>query len=207
MIDLLNTSGDEGWFRLRTSTDGSSASNAVRQWDFAMMSLQWVEPEDRTVSFDISDTTIGFGPLTTSNARYATGDTSGSDTEVTAHTLTASSSAAGGYTITVEGPTLTSAGGTIDAIGGTNTASSAGTEQFGIKATVAGISYYDEVDATYTGSGYGYDGTSSASTFATQSQGDGFTSTYSVQYIANMATGTETGAYSTDLNYIMTGNF
>ncbi|QQR76443.1 hypothetical protein IPJ63_03020 [Candidatus Nomurabacteria bacterium] len=205
--DLVNTSGDEGWFRLRTSTDGSSASNAVRQWDFAMMSLQWVETEDRTISFDISDTTIGFGPLTTSNARYATGDAAGSDTEATAHTLTASSSAAGGYTITVEGPTLTSAGGTIDAIGSTNTASSAGTEQFGIKATVAGISYYDAVDDTYSGSGYGYDGTSGASTFATQSQGDGFTSTYSVGYIANMSTGTETGAYSTDLNYIMTGNF
>jgi hypothetical protein len=205
--DLLNTSGDEGWFRLRTSTDGSSASNSVRQWDFAMMSLQWVEPEDRTVSFDISDTTIGFGPLTTSNARYATGDATGSDTEVVAHTLTASSSAAGGYTITVEGPTLTNGGNTIDAIGGTNTASSAGTEQFGIKGSVSGISYYDTVDDTYSGSGYGYDGTSGASTFATQSQGDGFTSTYSVQYIANMSTGTETGAYSTDLNYIMTGNF
>lgn len=205
--DLLNTSGDEGWFRLRTSTDGGSASNSVNQWDFAMMSLQWIETEDRSISFDISDTTIGFGPLTTSNARYATGDAAGSDTEVTAHTLTASSSAAGGYTITVEGPTLTSGGNTIDAIGDTNTASSAGTEQFGIKASVSGISYYDAVDDTYSGSGYGYDGTSGASVFATQSEGDGFTSTYSVQYIANMSTGTETGAYSTDLNYILTGNF
>lgn len=205
--DLLNTSGDEAWFRLRTSTDSGSATNTVNQWDFAMIGLQWIETEDRTISFAISDTTIGFGPLTTSNARYATGDAAGSDTEVTAHTLTASSSAAGGYTITVEGPTLTSGGNTIDAIGDTNTASSAGTEQFGIKASVSGISNYDAVDDTYSGSGYGYDGTSGASVFATQSEGDGFTSTYSVQYIANMSTGTETGAYSTDLNYILTGNF
>ncbi len=205
--DLLNTSGNEAWFRLRTSTDGSSATNAVRQWDFAMIGLQWVETEDRTISFDISDTTIGFGPLTTSNARYATGDAAGSDTEVEAHTISASSSAAGGYTITVQGNTLTSGANTIDAIGGTNTASSAGTEQFGIKASVSGVSNYHTVDSTYSGSGYGYDGTSSASTFATQSEGDGFTSTYSVSYIANMSTGTETGAYSTDLNYILTGNF
>ena len=205
--DLVNTSGDEGWFRLRTSTDGSSATNAVRQWDFAMLSLQWVEPEDRTISFDISDTTIGFGPLSSSGARYATGDGAGSDTEVEAHTITASASSARGYTIFVDGPTLTSGSDTITHIGNSNTASSPGTEQFGIRTEVSGISDFDEIDNTYSGSGFGYNGTGSPSRFVRQTEGDGLASTYSVRYIANISPATESGSYSTDLTYIMTGNF
>ncbi len=205
--DLVSTGGDEAWYRLRTSVDGGAASNSVNQWDFAMIGIQWVEPEDRTISFAISDTTIGFGSLDASLARYATDDTTGSASEVEAHTMTGSTSASGGYTITVSGNTLTSGGDTIDEIGSTNTASSTGTEQFGARASLSGVSYYDAVDATYSGAGFGYAGTTTADTFATQTEGDGFSTTYSIRYLANMAAGTEFGTYSTDLTYIMTGNF
>jgi hypothetical protein len=205
--DLVETISNEAWLRLRTTTDGASTNNAVAQWDFAMVALQWIEPDNRSLSFSISDNTIGFGNLNSSTARYATGDGAGSDSEVAAHTITVSSSAAGGYALTVEGPTLTSGANTITSIGSGSTASSPGTEQFGIKATLSGVSNYDAVDATYAGAGYGYDGESTADTVATQSEGDGFSTVYSMYYLGNVAPLTDPGTYSTTLTYILTSTF
>jgi hypothetical protein len=72
------------------------------------------------MSMSISDDTIGFGNLTSANARYATGDGAGSTSETVAHTVTVASSAAAGYALTITGDTLTSDGNTITAIGASN---------------------------------------------------------------------------------------
>lgn len=163
----------------------------------------------QTLTFSISDNSIGFGTLNTAAARFATGDTTGSATEVEAHTLSASTNASNGYTITVKGATLTHATNgsfTILAIGGTNTVSSVGTEQFGLRMTASGGS--GTVTSPYAASGFAYAGTAStASQVASLSNGDGVTTTYSVRYIANIASTTEAGSYSANLIYVATGNF
>lgn len=157
-----------------------------------------------TLSFSISDNTIGFGDLSASAARYASGDAAGSGTEVEAHTLTVSTNASNGYTLTVQGATLTNGAYTVSAIGGTNTASSTGTEQFGIRASDTGTG---TVSSPYAASGFAYAASvSSASTLGT-GPGDASSQVYSLRYLANISTGTEPGSYSTALTYVATANF
>jgi hypothetical protein len=157
-----------------------------------------------TLTFSISDNTIGFGTLSASAARYATGDGAGSTTEVEAHNLQASTNATSGYIITVDGNTLTSGSFTINAIGCTNTASSPGTEQFGLRMTVT--SGTGTVTAPYNGTGFAFCTTEFPDQVASGS-GDGVTTTYSVRYLANIASLTEAGSYSATLTYVATGTF
>jgi hypothetical protein len=157
----------------------------------------------QTLTFSISDTIIGFGTLSASAARFATGDEAGSATEVEAHNLSASTNAVNGYIITVDGNTLTSGGNTINAIGCTNTASSPGTEQFGLRMTATGTGV---VQAPYAATGFAFCTTSFPDDVAS-GVGDGTTTTYSVRYIANIATLTEAGNYTATLTYVATATF
>ncbi len=164
---------------------------------------------NQTISFVVNDNTIGFGTLTTSNARYATADTNGSASDSVAHTLAVGTNAANGYTINVQGATLTSGSNTITAIGATSAASSAGSEQFGIYATKSG-GVNGTITARYgddSTPGFAYNATASTSdTLATGTSATA-TETYSIHYIANIAALTEAGSYSTNITYVGTGNF
>lgn len=162
----------------------------------------------QTLTFSISDSSIGFGSLSTSQATYATGDNAGSATEVEAHNLTVSTTASSGYSLTVRGATLAAAdpSDTITAIGGTNTASSAGTEQFGLRLTATGG--VGTVTAPYAAAGFAYNATdSTAVQVASATSGDDVTTTFSARYLANITNQTEAGAYSTTLYYVVTGTF
>lgn len=163
----------------------------------------------QSLSFSISDNSIGFGTLSSSAARYATGDTNGTGSDTAAHTLAVGTYGASGYTITVQGATLTSGLNTITANGSTAAASTPGSEQFGIYATSSGGTGAS-IDATYADNstpGFGYDGTATtAATFATGSTATA-TTTYSLHYIANISTSTEAGSYATNLTYVATANF
>jgi len=157
-----------------------------------------------TLSFSISDNTIGFGTLSSSAARFATDDEAGSAIEVETHTLSASTNATSGYIITVDGTTLTYSSYTITAIGGTNTASSPGTEQFGLRMTVtAGTG---TVTVPYAAAGFALD-TAAFPDQVSSGGGDGVTTTYSVRYLANITLLTEAGNYSATLTYVATGTF
>lgn len=165
----------------------------------------------QTISFTISTTTIYFGSLNSGGAKFASSTNSAGDTtETIGHTLAISTNAGSGYTITIRGQTLTSqqdSADTITAIGSSAAASSIGTEQFGIRATVSGGTG-SSVDATFSGgSTYGYDATATTSaTFATGS-GPTLTSTYSLRYLANISTVTEAGTYVASLVYVATANY
>jgi hypothetical protein len=159
-----------------------------------------------TLSFSISDTTIGFGTLSSSAARHATGDTTGSASEVEAHTLIANTTASSGYTITAQGDTLKSESFSVAAIGGTNTASVPTIEQFGLRATATGGT--GTVTVPYEASGFAYAGTvSTPSQLASATTGTGVDTTYSMRYLANIAPQTESGTYTTSLVYVITANF
>ncbi|MES3006030.1 MAG: hypothetical protein V4664_03735 [Patescibacteria group bacterium] len=157
----------------------------------------------QSLTFSISDNTIEFGTLSASAAQYAD-DSAGNSSEVEAHNLIVGTNAANGYTMTINGSTLTSGANTIDAIGSSNTASSAGTEQFGIRMTATGGS--GTVSAPYASSGFAFDSAALPDEVAAAT-GSSANTTYSARYLANIAAQTEAGAYSATLTYVAAANF
>ncbi len=207
--DYVDTLNNKMNLRLRTTAPGATGNNSVAQWDFAMVSLQWVEvPFVETISFSISDTNVGFGTLSQSAARYATGDGAGTTTaSEVAHTLIASSDATGGYVIALDGSTLTCAacgGTTISAIGALATTSQPGTEQFGVR--IATSSGNGTLYTPYNSSLWAFD-TASLPAIIASGAGDLASTTYPVRYLSNISGITEVGSYSTAITYTVTGTF
>jgi hypothetical protein len=173
--------------------------------------LEWAESGSTTpaqsISFTVSTSSVFFGVLSSTQTMYASStNTSGSNTEVEAHTLSVITNAPNGYTIIVQGPTLTSGSVVIPAIGGTNTLPSIGSEQFGIRMTASGGS--GTTTSPYGGTGFAYGATATTSSqVASASVGDNATTTYSVRYMANIAGVTGAASYTTNLVYIATANF
>jgi hypothetical protein len=162
---------------------------------------------DQSLTFSISDTSIGFGTLNTSASRYATGNAVGSASEVEAHNIIVGTNASGGYTMTASGTTLTCAacgGATIDAIGDTNTASTSGTEQFGLRIDETGGS--GVVSAPYGATGFAFDTAAFPDVIATAGAATSNT-TYSARYLANIAADTDAGSYNAAITYVATANF
>jgi hypothetical protein len=161
----------------------------------------------QSLTFSISDTAIGFGNLNSAAARFATGDATGSGTEVGAHDLVVGTNASNGYTLTATGTTLTCSGcggATVTAIGGTAAASSVGTEQFGMRFTASGGT--GTVSAPYASANFAFDSAAFPDQVASAA-GASANTTYSARYLANIAANTEAGAYSATLTYVATANF
>jgi len=157
---------------------------------------------DQYLSFSIADSEIELGTLTDS--------TTGSDS----NTMVVNTNASNGFSITVSGSTLTSGVNTIDAIGATADTSLVGSEQFGINLVAnttpsvganpsgsapigSAASEYNTADSFAFNSG---DTVASAVTQVNQT-------TFTVSYIANIASETESGTYTTTLTYAATANF
>lgn len=159
----------------------------------------------QSLTFIISDSTIGFGTLSAAGARYATGDTNGSGSDsADAHTISATTNASSGYTITLNGTTLTSGGNTITAIGGTAAVSSAGTEQFGARLIVN--SGTGSATAPYASANWALD-TGNFPDQVASGSGDGVTTVFGVRYIGNISASTENGSYGSTLTYTVTATF
>lgn len=176
--------------------------------------LEWEErsnaAEPQTITFSISTSTVYFGIVSSAQARYASStNRDGSSAEVEAHTFSIITNAANGYTVTVRGQTLTSqlnTAHTVNAIGSSNTASSPGSEQFGLRITASGGS--GSVTSPYAASGFAYAATATTSSqVASAEAGDNATTTYSVRYLNNISTLTEAGSYSANLVYTAAANF
>jgi hypothetical protein len=160
----------------------------------------------QSITFSISDNSIGFGTLTTGATRYATGDTTGTTSETVAHTLSVNTNATSGYSLTVKGATLTNGSFTITSCGASCTPT-AGTEQFGLRVTASGGT--GAVSSPYNhASNYAYQGSSTTSSeIGAATSGDGATTTYSVRYVGNIAPTTEAGSYSGAYTYTVTPSF
>ncbi|HBM45740.1 MAG: membrane protein ORF65 [Parcubacteria group bacterium GW2011_GWF2_38_76] len=156
----------------------------------------------QSLTFTVSDATIYFGTLGSGAAKYASTTEGGDTVAVPAHTMQAATNATGGYSIAVTGSTLTSGDDTITAIGATSVASSAGTEQFGVR--LSSVSGGGTVATEYgTADEFAYLTTDQVASNATVTAAD----VYSATYIANIAALTEAGSYSTTLTYTATGSF
>jgi hypothetical protein len=102
-IAIAGTFGDTGTISVDIITDDQVVVTAT------------VDP---SITFSVSDATIGYGSLSASDDRFATGDTNGNSSSTVAHTLAAGTNATSGYIMYVMGATLTAAGGTITAPAG-----------------------------------------------------------------------------------------
>ncbi len=159
-----------------------------------------------TITFSVSGNTLQFGPLSDVIARYAN-TSGGSSSNTVAHTMTASSNAPTGYTITYIAPTLTSGGNTINPATITNSATgTAGTEQFALSLSTSGGASIPSAYDQSAGSGNWKFVANTAEAIASTS-GYTATETLSARYIANIAPLTQAGNYSTAVTYVVTGNF
>jgi hypothetical protein len=165
----------------------------------------------QSISFSISTSTIYFGTLSSGSAKYASStNVSGDGTETIAHTLAVGTNAPSGYSITVLGQTLTSqqnTANTIAFIGASPTASTPGTEQFGIRATKSGGVNGAIGSPFANATNYGYDATATSSSVFASGTTPTNTETYSLRYLANIAALTEAGTYQANLTYVATANF
>jgi hypothetical protein len=155
----------------------------------------------QSLTFSLSQNAVGFGTLTTANARFA--NTSGGvAADAEAHTVSVGTNAANGYTLTVNGSTLTYGANTITGIGAAATASVPNSKQFGLRATLN--SGTGTVAAPYAG----------GATWAFNS-GDTIASTagsvaaavYGIHYVANIDATTAAGSYTAAVSYAATANF
>ena len=159
----------------------------------------------QTITFTPSDNTNGFGDLSSSSVRYATGDALGSSSQTEAFNMTVTTNAPYGYILTVEGDTLTKGADEITEIGGSNTTPPVGTNAFGIRLVATGGS--GTVTAPYDGSGFAYNATVSPVEIARATTGDDVTTTYSVRAAATIAPTLHPGSYATSLTYVATATF
>ena len=159
-----------------------------------------------TLTFSVSDSSVAFGNLSSVIARYA--DTSsGTSTNAVAHTMTASSNASTGYTLTYKGQTLTSGSNTLSPATITNsTTGTPGTSQFALSLSSSGsagiVSDYNQ----NSGSGNWKFISNSTESLVTTS-GITTSETFSNRYISNIAASQQAGNYSTVITYVITGNF
>jgi hypothetical protein len=207
--DFVDTVNNQMNMRLRTSVSTRVASGDTRDWDFAMMSVRFLEKTpSQYITMSVSDATVGFGNLTSANARYASGDSLGSIASTTiAHTVSVSTNATDGYALTINGSTLmceSCADMTIYPIGDTAVASMPGTEQFGVRI---GTSSGNGVTYTPYKSDLWAFATSSFPDLVATGFGDETSTVYTLKYIANIASHTEAGEYSSVLTYVVTGTF
>jgi hypothetical protein len=161
----------------------------------------------QNITFSLSANSVDFGSLSSSATRYATSSAGGSASEPGggAHTISVSTNAGSGYTLTVSGATLTSGANTITAIGATAASPAVGTNQFGLRATVSGGTGTVVAPYNDTTPKYGYDTSTQPDVLATASAGS--TDTYTVNYIANISATKPAGSYTTTLTYIATASF
>lgn len=160
-----------------------------------------------TLNFSISSNTVQFGALTTSGPRYAN-TSGGSGSNNVAHTMTASSNATGGYTITYNGPTLTSGLNTIAPATIANSASgSAGSAQFALSLSSSGAASIPSVYNQSNSPNPNWKFVSSTTDSIASTSGPTTTETFSIRYIANISPLTPAGSYSAPISYVITGNF
>jgi hypothetical protein len=159
-----------------------------------------------SISFSISSNSIGFGTLVTGNARFATSDSVGSSTEVSAHNLIVGTNAASGYNLYMLGGTLTSATSTIAAIGGSMASSTPGTAQFGVRFAASG-GVGSSLTPYNAPTSYAFGSTATTQSAIGTASGPSANTTYTAYYVANITALTPAGSYATTLTYTAVGSF
>lgn len=191
-----------------TLTSGASDSGSLAVEIIADDSVSVTATVDPSVTFSISDVTIGFGTLDATAARYANGAGTGSASVTPAHTFSLGTNAASGVSLTYNGATLTAGTPTISVATITGDADGTPTtEQFA-------ISFDDNGSAFTFADSSAYDENSNNAKFVASTtlpilstSAPIAATTIDAHYLANISAATEAGAYSTSITYIATGTF
>lgn len=190
---------------LGTTDDSGSGSISI----IADEQVSVTSTVDQSITFTVDDNTIGFGALSASAAAWATGNLAGSASDTVAHTMTIATNAATGWAISYNGATLTSGGNTIDVASITNDADGTqASEQFGMGFSTSGnstvVAAYDH-NATAGSRDWAFLASTTTTVFSEAVATA--TETISAFYLANIATTTEPGTYTTTITYIASGTF
>lgn len=158
-----------------------------------------------TLTFSNDDATIGFGTLSAGGVRYANAGATGSGTRVTAHTMLITTNAPGGYTLSYRGPTLSSGANTIPGADINGDADGTpGTAQFAIAGTETGGG---AMSTDYNAATPNWDFIANTTTTLATAGAPTTSSSIAMEYLANITTLQASGQYSTDIAYVVTGNF
>lgn len=156
------------------------------------------------VTFAVSSGTIEFGVLTPVSTRYAT-TSGGSGTNAVAHTITASSNGVSGYAITYKGDVPTNGANSVSAATiSADADGTPGTPQFAMSASTSGTA---TIPSAYQQSSLNWSFVPNTTTVFASTSGPTNTETISTRYLGNISNGVASGQYSTNITYIMTGNF
>lgn len=176
-----------------------SSLNFINQYGF----LYYPGAVEPSITFSLGANSVPLGTL------------SPSSTGTGSHTFDIATNGSGGFVVTSQGSTLANGGAVINAIGGTATTSTSGTEQFGLNlrnnATPnVGVDVVENSATCSYSSGFGtVDNfkfvSGSLNTLATGSSNSDCQ--YTVSYIANVSSITDSGSYTTTLDFIATGTF
>ena len=198
-----------------STNDGNNSLVSTGCWNFNIPYM----------NLTLSSNAVDFGTLPLGTPRYGTNGTlSGggiSDTTSGAHTISVATSGSGGYNLFVQGDPPTGNAHIFNAIGSTNTlpASFTTTEEFGIRLTVEsgglgiaapGPSGSPATVSDYggTGSGFAYNATAASPDIVGIYAGSGLgTTVYDVHYVAYAVGSTPQASYSTNLTYVVVGNY
>ncbi len=163
---------------------------------------------DPTITFTISDNTVGFGTLSTTTTHYAAGDSvTGITTSSTiAHTLEVATNASSGYTLTYSGTTLTGTpSGTITAASSIATGGTPGQSQYAMSAQSQSGTATITSNYVYGTPLWSFVGSNTTTTLATNSSPTD--DVLNMRYEANIAGTTPAGTYTGTNTFIATGNF
>ncbi|MGA2667043.1 MAG: hypothetical protein ABSE91_03050 [Patescibacteria group bacterium] len=167
---------------------------------------------DPYLTLTLTTTSVSLTKSGGGNPTYQSGGTGYNQS--TANTLAAGTNGTSGYTITYNGDTLKSGSNSIAAMASAG-ASSYGTAQFGINLE-ANTTPSTGANPTGSGSGTPASDYGTANSFRyvvntatplASASAPTASNTFTVSYIANVASTTPAGAYSTTITYICTGNF
>jgi len=199
----ITTYSDAAW---TTAVDtGTVAASTAQQ-----ITLSGTMDESLVFCTGTSITGTNCGTVAGSSVSFGTFSSTAASTGTSV--MAASTNGATGYAITVNGTTLTSGGNTISALA-TQTASSTGTEQFGLNLRDNAT---PNVGADPSGSGGGsYSanyGTADQFRFVTgdtvaSSGGATNANAFTVSYLVNVGGATEAGTYTATMTYIATATF
>jgi hypothetical protein len=206
--DFIDYTNNRMNIRFQTPVSTNVTAGVSGDIDFAMMSVRYLESRDeQSLTFSLSDNTVGFGDLSALSSRYATGDGVGSASVTYAHELSVRTNAEGGYAIALSGSTLGCCGSSeITAIGDTATSGTAGTPQFGM--SLEEISGAGTILSPYNGSTtlFAY-ATSSFPDDLVSGLGTGLYDIYRARYLANISADTIPGDYSAVVTYTVTSTY
>lgn len=194
-VSIGGTFGDTGTLQVDIITDDQVTVSAT------------VDP---TITFSISDNSIGFGSLSSAAARWATGDTNGSSSDsAAAHTMSVATNSQSGYVLSYNGATLTSGANTIDVAALTDNADgNPGTEEFALGVSTNGSSTVATgYDHNATAGSRDWTFVAGTTTTIVSRTSPTNTETISAFYLANVAGSTQAGSYTTTLTFIATSTF